>query len=153
MKASDLKATESQHQCAVIEWARLQETFWPVLRLLHSIPNGGGRGKPFKNKRARAAEAAGFKADKKDVLPPLLAVKLKAEGLTSGIPDLHIPAARGGFIGMYIEMKTKDGELSDAQKKIIPLLEAERNMVVVCYDATQAISAIRSYIAQPQTVR
>lgn len=139
MKASDLKATESQHQCAVVEWARLQEMRWPVLRLLHSIPNGGGRGKPFITKR-------GVKH------PPLLAVKLKNEGLLAGIPDLHLPVARSGYLSLYIEMKSEDGELSDAQKQIILLLESEGNKVAVCYDSTQAIAEIQSYIMLPKAI-
>lgn len=104
-----------------------------MLRLLHSIPNGGGRGKEFITRSGKK-------------FPPLLAVKLKAEGLLAGFPDLELNSARGGFIGLQIEMKTECGTLSDSQKRIIPLLEAEGNMVVVCYNATQAIDAIQNYV-------
>jgi hypothetical protein len=134
-----LKATESQHQCTVVEWARAQESRWPVLKLLHSIPNGGGRGKPFITRGGKK-------------LPPLLAVKLQKEGLLAGIPDLHIPAARGQWIGLYIEMKDDDGELSDAQRKIIPLLEAEGNKVKVCQGADSAIAALKAYIRLPKAI-
>lgn len=147
-----LKATESQEQCAVIQWARLQEKRYPELRLLHSIPNGGGRGKPFLNKRAREAVAAGQKPDKKDIFPPLLAIKLKAEGLLAGIPDLHWPIGCGGYLSLYLEMKDEDGELSDAQRKIIPLLEAEGNKVEVCQGAESAIAALKAYMKLPPTI-
>jgi len=128
-----LKASEHEHQATVFEWAGLQETRWPVLKLLHSIPNGGGRGITKAGKR----------------LPPLIAVKLKREGLRPGIPDIHLPAPRGPFCGLYIEMKAEDGKVSDKQKEMIPLLRAEGNFVRVCYSSREAIKIILDYIRLP----
>ena len=72
--------TEHQEQCAVIQWARLNQIKYPELETLHAIPNGGLRNLT-------------------------VARKLKAEGTVSGIPDLHLPIARAVYHSLYIEMK------------------------------------------------
>jgi hypothetical protein len=35
--------------------------------------------------------------------------KLKAEGVRAGVADLCLPAARRGYHGLYIEMKSEEG--------------------------------------------
>lgn len=45
------------------------------------------------------------------------AVKLKMEGLKSGVHDVFIPVPRRGYVGLTLEMKRKKGgEVSNAQK-------------------------------------
>ena len=72
---------EHEHnlQIACVRWFRLQ---YPK-HLIYAIPNGG---------RRNVAVAA----------------KLKAEGVLPGVPDLHIPVAKGGFHGLYGNCGTKD---------------------------------------------
>ena len=41
------------------------------------------------------------------------AANLKRQGVKAGVPDLCIPVAKGGYHGLYIEMKTKKGKLSE----------------------------------------
>lgn len=76
--------TEHAHQVSLFMWAAQNLETYPELEWLHAIPNGGFRGK---------AEAG----------------RLKAEGVKSGVSDIFLPCARGGYHGLYIEMK-KPGE-------------------------------------------
>lgn len=47
-----------------------------------------------------------------------LAVKLKKEGVKSGVPDLFLPR-----LNLFIEMKTRTGKLSKNQKEWFKILE------------------------------
>jgi hypothetical protein len=42
--------------------------------------------------------------------------RMKAQGLSAGVPDLVLAVPRGQYGGMYIEMKTKSGKLTDSQR-------------------------------------
>ena len=57
------------------------------MKLLHHIPNGGNR----------------------DVVE---ARHLKQQGVKKGVPDLHLPVARGSYHSLYIEMKAETGRTS-----------------------------------------
>lgn len=72
--------TESVEQQCLFRWAAFQSGRFPELALLYHVPNGGSRKK---------AEAGRF----------------RAEGVKAGVPDLCLPVARGGFHGLYIELK------------------------------------------------
>lgn len=50
--------------------------------------------------------------------------KLKALGLSSGVPDLIIvtPPPCGGFVGAALELKAEKGRLSDTQKEWLQTL-------------------------------
>lgn len=76
-----------------------------------------------------------------------VAVKLKKEGVKSGVPDLFIPIIRGKVGGMFIEMKRKGGKLSDVQKFWLNQLEEEGYRVKVAFSVDEAIKAIEDYTA------
>ena len=76
--------TEHAHQVALFAWAATQFNVHPVLQLMFAIPNGGLRDK-------------------------ITASRLKAEGVRSGVYDIFLPASRGHWHGLFIEMK-KPGE-------------------------------------------
>ncbi len=114
-------AHEHNEQVAVIDWAKYEIIKYPCLDLLYSIPNGGARN-------------------------VVVAVKLKAEGVKSGVPDLCLPVARHGFHSLYIEMKYGKNKPSADQKRIIERLQEEGNKVVVCYSADEAIKALKEYL-------
>lgn len=109
---------ESLHQQALVGWARSNGA-----PLLYAIPNGG-------NRDAREGE------------------RLKLEGVMPGIPDLHLPMARGGFHSLYIEMKkAKGGTTSPEQLAVHALLRAEGHRVEVCAGYEAARSVLAQYLA------
>lgn len=82
--------TESEEQKNLLSWWHWH---YPGMRFsLFHIPNGGRR-------------------DLKT------AARLKAEGVKPGVADLFLMVARGGYHGLFIEMKpVKGGRQSEAQK-------------------------------------
>ena len=114
--------TEAQEQTTLFQWAAMMEGRTPELRLLYHCPNGGSR---------NAIEAA----------------RLKAQGVKAGIPDIFLPCARGGFHGLYIELKRqKGGRVSIAQKKAIIALRGQGYRVEVCEGWEQARDVIQEYL-------
>lgn len=115
--------TEDLEQELVMRWAIGQEGAWPELALLHAIPNGG-----LRSKRTAAA--------------------LKRTGVKPGVPDLCLPIARGGFHGLYVEMKRRTGgRVEPEQKAWHARLAAEGYHVAVCRGHEQAIAVLRDYLA------
>lgn len=93
-------------------------------RLLFAIPNGGERN-------------------------VIVASRLKAEGVRSGVPDLFLACSHNGYNGLFIEMKkTKGGRVSDNQKSFIELLKERGYAITVCHGWAEARSAIESYLAE-----
>lgn len=102
--------------------AVVEWALWKGLPLLH-IPNGGWRS---------AATAA----------------RLKAEGVRPGVPDLMLPVASGGYHGLWIEMKRRDGgRVSAKQREWLDLLNANGYRAVVCHGAGEAIAEMEAYLA------
>jgi hypothetical protein len=94
---------------------------------LFSIPNGGKRNK-------------------------IVAAKLKREGVKAGIPDLMLPYARGGWHGLFIEMKRiKGGSVSKIQGERIAFLRGQNYQVKICKGAAEAIEAIKVYMSHKET--
>jgi len=119
--------TESEEQQALFQWAHFQKGKYPELELLYHTPNGGQRNK---------AEAGRF----------------KAEGVKSGVPDVFLPVARGGYFGLYIEMKRrKGGKVSDAQVEFFPKLRKQGYQVEVCKGWEAAAEIIKIYMAMKPT--
>lgn len=121
-----MKYSEHVEQTLTIRWARLNAGKYPEISLLHSSLNAGKR---------RPAQAA----------------RLKAAGMLAGIPDLFLPVARGGFHGLFIEMKSKGGTVTPIQKKIHEALIDRDYRVVVCYSFEQAKSEIIMYLAMEKS--
>jgi hypothetical protein len=66
---------------------------------------------------------------------------LKAEGVSSGVPDLFVPAW-----GLWVEMKrTKGGAVSAEQKDWIKYLEEVGYCVKVCKGAEAAKGQIQAF--------
>ena len=114
--------TEAQEQATLFQWAGMMAGKWPELRLCHAIPNGGSRN-------------------------PIEARHLKEQGVKPGIPDLFLPCARGGWHGLYIEMKRrKGGRVSIEQKKAIIALREQGYRVEVCEGWEKARDVIKEYM-------
>ena len=115
------RTTENEHipsehaeQVEVVYWFRRKHR---PMRIF-AIPNGGWRS------RATAA-------------------RLKAEGVSKGVPDLFIPA-----LNLWVEMKrSKDGRLSPDQKDWLKYLETEcGHATLVCYGAEDAKMKIDAFM-------
>ena len=108
---------EELQQRYLFQWA----AFYPQLRWLHAIPNGGKRNK-------------------------IVAAKLKAGGVKSGVLDVFLPLARHGFHGLYIEMKHGKNKLTDNQQAFAAHIEAEGYKYAVCYHWSEAQKIICDYV-------
>lgn len=94
----------------------------PALRWLHAIPNGGKR-------------------------DPVTASRLKAEGARKGVADVFLPVARHGCHGLYLEMKTTDGRLSDEQKEFRDHCAFAGYRFVLCRSWLEAATALQEYLS------
>jgi VRR-NUC domain len=113
---------EHWEQCQLLNWLRSQ----PIKQLnrIFAIPNAGNR-------------------------HPGYAAKMAQEGLTKGVPDLLLPVARGGYHGLFVEMKRRrGGKLSPEQKQKIADFSEEGYCCVVTKGYHQAIRSIVSYLIQ-----
>ena len=114
--------TESVEQQCLFRWAEFQSGRYPELKLLYHVPNGGSRKK---------SEAGRF----------------KAEGVKAGVPDLCLPVARGGYHGLYIELKRlKHSKTSEDQKAWIAQLNEQGYCAVVCKGWEAAAKVIADYL-------
>lgn len=114
---------EAAEQCALFEWAQLARGRYPQLQLMFAIPNGGKR---------NASEAA----------------HLKRQGVKPGVPDIFLPMARGGYNGLFIELKRRQGgRLSEYQRAYLDALAREGYRTAVCNGACEAIETIEAYLA------
>jgi hypothetical protein len=113
---------ESQEQTMLFNWARLMQNRMPELRMLYHVPNGGHRNK-------------------------IVAAKLKAEGVRSGVPDICLPVARLGYHGLYVEMKRRKGaKTTPEQTEWLEALRKQGYCAVVCYGFDEAREAVENYL-------
>lgn len=73
------------------------------------------------------------------------AARMKRMGLRSGFPDLFVTLARGGYHGLFIEMKYGKNKTTKEQKEWLERLSAEGYACAVCYNAAEAIKTIENY--------
>ena len=115
--------SESAEQKALVQWWGMMRQHLAPNVLLYAIPNGGAR-----------SLATG--------------ARLKAEGAVAGIPDLFLACARSGRHGLYLELKrARGGRVSESQRNLFPLLEAQGYGVAVCRGWKEAASCIEAYLA------
>ena len=114
--------TEHEEQTALMDWLYLMSRKYPELNLFYHVPNEGKRS-------------------------PAAAMKLLAEGLKKGVPDNFLPVARGGYHGLYIELKrTKGGKLSPEQRQWLDDLNAQGYLAVECKGWEAAAKVIEKYM-------
>jgi len=97
-----------------------------VRHLLHdliifAVPNGGQRHK-------------------------LEAIRLKAEGVLAGVPDLVIAEPMLPYHGLFIEMKKPGGRTAANQKELMKRLSAKNYKCVVAYSADEAWEELMIYL-------
>lgn len=121
----DYSPTEHAEQVAFIQWFDITYPHY----FLFAIPNG----------EKRAIHAA---------------VRLKREGVRSGVPDLCLAYPAGGDAALFIEMKRKGG--GSKSKGKISAIQSERHIqlenagykVVVCYGCDEAMQAVKEYLGE-----
>lgn len=119
---TDWQPSEEQEQATVFEWISLMSRQYPELDLCFHIPNGGVRSKSE-------------------------AVRFKRTGVKAGVPDLFLPVARGGYHGLFVEMKRrKGGRVSDEQKGWIEALTEQGYRAVVCHGSDEACDELFRYM-------
>lgn len=127
---------EHEEQTALFAWADLMQTAFPELAFMYAIPNGAKL--PYRKTRSG-----------KRYSPE--AIRLKKEGLQSGVPDICLPAALGGAFGLYIEMKWGANKLQESQKAYRDYLILAGYRHEVCYGFEAAKEAILNYLKQERT--
>ena len=113
--------SESQQQATVIDYFRAKYSG----QLIFAIPNGTH----IKSYAGRS--------------------KASKEGLTAGIPDLMIASARGGYHGLFIEMKdVKKTKCSLTKQQELKIFELNNlgYKAVWCAGADAAIDIIDNYM-------
>lgn len=116
--------TESQIQSAFFEACRADMELshcW-----MHAIPNG--------TKKTIAG-----------------AVRFQKEGLVSGIADVFIPVARGGYFGFYIEFKRPGGKLSKNQVSFHHHAVSNGYKFEIFYDSISAYYSVKKYMGLSYT--
>ena len=120
---------EHQHQVALIHWAR-HVALAPasdvapgskIADYLLAIPNGG---------RRDAREA----------------VRLKAEGVKPGVSDLLLPLRRGGFGGLWLELKAPGNKPTAHQAQWLERMNQAGYFATWCDDWQLAARVISKYL-------
>ena len=114
---------EHDEQALLFEWAKAQQGAIPELALLFAIPNAA----------RRSYGAANY---------------MRAEGLKSGVPDIFLPVPRGGWHGLFLEMKFGSGKPSDNQTAWIAALQDQGYRAEIVYGCDDARNIIESYLAK-----
>lgn len=116
---------ERIEQIAVIAWAKWQSCEnGKVADYLHHSPNGGSR---------NVIEAR----------------NLKLMGVLKGFPDLFLFIPKGGWHGLFIELKQKNAKqsnVSDNQAQMLERLTSQGYCCKVCFGANEAIDTIKDYL-------
>lgn len=77
---------------------------------------------------------------------PITGRRLKERGLRKGASDLFICRAAHGFHGMWLEIKSKEGMLSQEQKKFFQDVENEKYFTSACWSIDEGISILKWYL-------
>ena len=117
-----LVASEAQEQAAVIEWWRFacRKYGVPEVALLHIANEGTG-----------------------SVVRGRLQ---KRQGVRAGVADLFLSVPRGGFSGLWLEMKRKDGWVRPEQREFLIRMQELGYDCAVCRGAEAAREKIHAYM-------
>ena len=118
--------TEDCHQAALFLWSALPEikAKYPEFeRLLFAIPNGGERNK-------------------------IVAAKLKATGVKAGVHDIMLCVARGGYSGLWVELKKIGGKPKKEQLEFMAAVRTQGFAACVVEGWEAARDALTSFMDQ-----
>ena len=111
--------SERQIQIQCVSWFR--QRYPEASGVFFSVPNGGARN-------------------------AWTAKNLRDEGALADAPDLLLLIPRHGYASLCIEMKTRTGRQSDAQKEFQRAAEGEGNRYVVCRSFDEFRKVIEEYL-------
>lgn len=113
--------TEHEEQCTLFEWAEVC-VHKDKLKTMFAIPNGGERN-------------------------IVVAAKLKKEGVKAGVPDILLPYPNGGYNGLFIEMKRREGgRILKKQREWLRNLTENGYVCVIARGFEEAKGAIEKYL-------
>ncbi len=72
--------------------------------------------------------------------------RLKAEGLSVGVPDLFLPVVTLDYAGLFIELKKEGGRISKEQKAWSEYLTVAGYKAVIVFGLDNTKSAVREYL-------
>ena len=121
-KAYAKSGSEYSHQVALFMWVSMSLIKYPALRWYHSIQNEENSGSKIRGGRS------------------------KASGTKAGVHDTFLPAPRGQFAGLYIEMKKPDGKPSDKQLEFGLAVQEEHYAWAVCDHWEKARDTLIEYL-------
>jgi len=128
--------TEHGHQAALFCQCAINVNVYPELKWFHAIGNGGSRGDTEKSRAIRGGA-------------------MKAEGVKAGVLDTLLPVKRGGWSGLYIEMKkpsqkpakaSSKGGMSDEQLEFKTFAESQGFACMTAYSWLEAWEALIKYL-------
>jgi len=76
---------------------------------------------------------------------PAQGAKLKRMGVVAGVADLFLPRSNGINHGLFIELKSPGGKVSEEQRKFISRMILEGYAAHVCYSSEEAIQLIKTH--------
>lgn len=112
---------EHAEQVMLVQWYRLQ--YPKQIKCLWAIPNGGVRNIGT-------------------------AIKLKKEGVISGVSDLFLMIPNTTKHGLFLEMKAKSGKLTKEQKEFLFLAESMGYDAKVAYSYEEGKEIIKKYLQE-----
>ena len=115
------ESEESGQQEALFSWAAYNMGRMPELEYMHHVPNGGKR------------DAA-------------TAIALKRQGVKAGVPDICLPAPRGIYHGLYIELKAGKNTTTAKQRSWLNYLRQQGYFTAVCYGWQTAAELVERYL-------
>ena len=116
-----MKQYEADQQRKLFQWTTFIRTEYPEVDQMFHIPNGGSRNK-------------------------LEAANLKRQGVKAGVPDLFLPVSRGGYHGLFIELKHGKNKPTEKQTEWLKSLNEQGYAVAVCYGCEEASEKILKYL-------
>lgn len=114
---------EEREQARLIKWTHTPavRAIAPVLEFMFHCPNGGKR-------------------------DGITGGQMRALGVKPGVPDLLMPIAASGCVGLAIEMKSAIGSTTDEQEKWLDALRLNGWATHVCRSADAARAIIMAYL-------
>ena len=118
------------------EFFRTVPLFLPNIpeKLLYAVPNGG----------KREQKTIQTKTGTKTFSPE--AVRLKRQGVKSGVADVILQIPKNGYGCLCMEFKTDSGDQSAEQKEFQKQTESVGNKYVIVRSAMQAIEELKEYL-------